>query len=60
MPDSILTKPDKLDRAEAAVMREHVTRGAEIVVADLLALETRCPRFATTTSAGTGSATRTG
>jgi putative nucleotidyltransferase with HDIG domain len=31
MPDSILTKPDKLDRAEAAVMREHVTRGAEIV-----------------------------
>jgi putative nucleotidyltransferase with HDIG domain len=31
MPDSILTKPDRLDRAEAAVMREHVTRGAEIV-----------------------------
>jgi putative nucleotidyltransferase with HDIG domain len=31
MPDSILTKPGKLDRAEAAVMREHVTRGAEIV-----------------------------
>jgi putative nucleotidyltransferase with HDIG domain len=31
MPDSILTKPDKLTRAEAAVMREHVTRGAEIV-----------------------------
>jgi response regulator RpfG family c-di-GMP phosphodiesterase len=31
MPDSILTKPDKLDRAEAAIMREHVTRGAEIV-----------------------------
>ena len=31
MPDSILTKPDKLDRAEAAIMREHVARGAEIV-----------------------------
>jgi putative nucleotidyltransferase with HDIG domain len=31
MPDSILTKPDKLDPAEAAIMREHVTRGAEIV-----------------------------
>jgi putative nucleotidyltransferase with HDIG domain len=31
MPDSILTKPEKLDRAEAATMREHVTRGAEIV-----------------------------
>ncbi len=31
MPDSILTKPEKLDRAEAAVMREHATRGAEIV-----------------------------
>lgn len=31
MPDSILTKPDKLDRTEAAIMREHVTRGAEIV-----------------------------
>ena len=31
MPDSILTKPERLDRAEAAVMREHATRGAEIV-----------------------------
>ena len=31
MPDSILTKPDKLSRAESAIMREHVTRGAEIV-----------------------------
>jgi putative nucleotidyltransferase with HDIG domain len=31
MPDSILTKPGKLDRAEATIMREHVTRGAEIV-----------------------------
>jgi putative nucleotidyltransferase with HDIG domain len=31
MPDSILTKAGRLDRAEAAVMREHVTRGAEIV-----------------------------
>jgi putative nucleotidyltransferase with HDIG domain len=31
MPDSILTKPEPLSRAEAAVMREHVTRGAEIV-----------------------------
>jgi putative nucleotidyltransferase with HDIG domain len=31
MPDSILTKPEKLDRTEAAIMREHVTRGAEIV-----------------------------
>lgn len=31
MPDSILTKPDRLDRHEAAIMREHVTRGAEIV-----------------------------
>ncbi len=31
MPDSILTKPGKLDRAEAAVMREHVVRGAQIV-----------------------------
>jgi putative nucleotidyltransferase with HDIG domain len=31
MPDSILTKPGKLDRTEAAIMREHVLRGAEIV-----------------------------
>jgi putative nucleotidyltransferase with HDIG domain len=31
MPDSILTKPGHLSRSEAAVMREHVTRGAEIV-----------------------------
>jgi putative nucleotidyltransferase with HDIG domain len=31
MPDSILTKPGTLDRAEAALMREHVDRGAEIV-----------------------------
>lgn len=31
MPDSILTKPGRLSAAEAAVMREHVTRGAEIV-----------------------------
>ena len=31
MPDAILTKPGRLDRTEAAVMREHVTRGAEIV-----------------------------
>jgi putative nucleotidyltransferase with HDIG domain len=31
MPDSILTKAGKLDRAEAAIMREHVIRGAEIV-----------------------------
>jgi putative nucleotidyltransferase with HDIG domain len=31
MPDSILTKPERLDRAEAAIMKEHVTRGAEIV-----------------------------
>jgi putative nucleotidyltransferase with HDIG domain len=31
MPDSILTKPRKLTRAEAAVMREHAVRGAEIV-----------------------------
>ncbi len=31
MPDSILTKPEKLTRAEAAVMREHAARGAEIV-----------------------------
>ena len=31
MPDSILTKPEALSRTEAAVMREHVTRGAEIV-----------------------------
>jgi putative nucleotidyltransferase with HDIG domain len=31
MPDSILTKPGTLDRAEAVIMREHVTRGAEIV-----------------------------
>jgi putative nucleotidyltransferase with HDIG domain len=31
MPDAILTKPGRLDRGEAAVMREHVTRGAEIV-----------------------------
>ena len=30
MPDSILTKP-AAHRAEAAVMREHVSRGAEIV-----------------------------
>ena len=31
MPDSILTKPGRLDRAEATIMREHVVRGAEIV-----------------------------
>jgi putative nucleotidyltransferase with HDIG domain len=31
MPDAILTKPGTLDRAEASVMRQHVTRGAEIV-----------------------------
>jgi putative nucleotidyltransferase with HDIG domain len=31
MPDAILTKPEPLSPAEAAVMREHVTRGAEIV-----------------------------
>jgi putative nucleotidyltransferase with HDIG domain len=31
MPDSILTKPEALTRDEAAVMREHAPRGAEIV-----------------------------
>jgi putative nucleotidyltransferase with HDIG domain len=31
MPDSILTKPEKLTRDEQTLMREHVTRGAEIV-----------------------------
>jgi putative nucleotidyltransferase with HDIG domain len=31
MPDSILTKPGRLEPAEAVIMREHVTRGAEIV-----------------------------
>jgi putative nucleotidyltransferase with HDIG domain len=31
MPDSILTKHDLLTREEQALMREHVTRGAEIV-----------------------------
>ena len=31
MPDAILTKPDTLSRAESTLMREHVTRGAEIV-----------------------------
>jgi putative nucleotidyltransferase with HDIG domain len=31
MPDSILTKTDILTRDEQAVMREHVTRGADIV-----------------------------
>ena len=31
MPDSILTKPEQLTPAEAAVMREHAPRGAEIV-----------------------------
>ena len=31
MPDSILTKPERLDRAEQMVMREHAVRGAEIV-----------------------------
>jgi putative nucleotidyltransferase with HDIG domain len=31
MPDSILTKPEPLNPAEAAVMREHAARGAEIV-----------------------------
>ena len=31
MPDSILTKPDRLDRAEQDIMRQHVDRGAEIV-----------------------------
>jgi putative nucleotidyltransferase with HDIG domain len=31
MPDSILTKPTRLDRAEQRIMREHAVRGAEIV-----------------------------
>jgi putative nucleotidyltransferase with HDIG domain len=31
MPDSILTKPGRLDRAEQLLMREHAVRGAEIV-----------------------------
>jgi putative nucleotidyltransferase with HDIG domain len=31
IPDSILTKPGLLEPGEAAIMREHVTRGAEIV-----------------------------
>ena len=31
VPDSILTKPEPLTPAEAAVMREHAARGAEIV-----------------------------
>lgn len=31
MPDAILTKPDTLSPSEAAIMREHVIRGAEIV-----------------------------
>ena len=59
MPDSILTKPDRLDRAEAAVMREHATRGAEIV-ARISSLADPCLRSVTTTSAGTDSATRIG
>jgi putative nucleotidyltransferase with HDIG domain len=31
MPDSILTKTEQLTPAESALMREHVTRGADIV-----------------------------
>jgi putative nucleotidyltransferase with HDIG domain len=31
MPDSILTKTEPLTRAESMLMREHVTRGADIV-----------------------------
>ena len=31
MPDAILTKPEPLSPAEAAIMREHAARGAEIV-----------------------------
>jgi putative nucleotidyltransferase with HDIG domain len=31
MPDSILTKPHRLTRAEQTLMHEHVTRGAEMV-----------------------------
>jgi putative nucleotidyltransferase with HDIG domain len=31
IPDSILTKAGPLEPVEAAIMREHVTRGAEIV-----------------------------
>jgi putative nucleotidyltransferase with HDIG domain len=31
IPDSILTKPERLDRAEQRIMREHAARGAEIV-----------------------------
>jgi putative nucleotidyltransferase with HDIG domain len=31
IPDSILTKPEALEPSEAAIMREHVQRGAEIV-----------------------------
>ena len=41
MPDSILTKPDRLDRAEQLIMREHAVRGAEIVVANLVAQRLR-------------------
>ena len=50
--------PTELDRAEAAIMREHVTRGAEIV-ARISSLRTASRRSGTTTSAGTGSAIRT-
>jgi putative nucleotidyltransferase with HDIG domain len=31
MPDAILTKPDTLSRSESTLMRDHVTRGAEII-----------------------------
>jgi putative nucleotidyltransferase with HDIG domain len=31
MPDAILTKPERLDRAEQTIMREHAVRGAEII-----------------------------
>ena len=60
MPDSILTKPERLDRAEQMIMREHAARGAEIVAPHLLAQGLAFRPSGTTTSAGTGSATPTG
>jgi len=55
MPDSILTKPDRLTRSEQALMREHVTRG-ETSSRDSLRFAARFPACCITTNAGTAAA----
>ena len=59
IPDSILLKPASLDEDEWALMQRHADEGARII--DRLGfLTTPCRRSATTTSASTAAATRTG